>query len=131
MSSSSVPNTASHPNRKVRARFADMIGGGTAYAGSKPTAEPECKCPNEFFAKNNPHPNCDVHGVRTASKPSVDSDKTPPPTMDKAPRRSSMTPPPTMTKPDPTMTKPDKAPLRDRIAGKIATKPKDEESAAK
>jgi len=59
--SSHVKDTASHPNRKVRARFADMVGGGTAYAGPKEEKEP-------------------------------------------------------------------KKPLRDRIADKIATKPKDESS---
>lgn len=58
-----VPDRAGHPGRRVRARVADMIGGGDSYAG--PKAE-----------------------------------------------------------------KPAKAPLRDRIADKIATKPKGEEAPA-
>jgi hypothetical protein len=64
--SSHVKDTARHPGRKVRARVADFVGGGDAYAGPKEEKE------------------------------------------EKAPKK----------------------PLRDRIADKIATKPKDEDSSS-
>jgi hypothetical protein len=136
--STSVPDRASHPKRKVRARVADMIGGGTAYAGSKPTAEPECNCPNEFVAKNHPRPDCDVHGdFSSANKPSFDSDKTPKKDScgscelneDGSRTRNWLCD--EHGNPPPTMTKPDKAPLRNRIAGKLASKTKDSGSAPK
>jgi hypothetical protein len=65
--SSSPEDRGEHKGRKVRARVADFVGGGSAYSGDKPAKEP----------------------------------------------------------------KPAKAPLRDRIAGKIASKPKDSGEAAK
>ena len=134
--SNSPSDRSGHTGRKVRARVADFIGGGSAYAGSKPAEEPKCSCPNEAIARMNPRPDCDVHGD-FAAKPSFDFDDTPKKAScgscelreDGSVRKNLLCD--EHGNPPPKITQPAKTPLRDRIAGKLASKTKDSGSAPK
>jgi len=66
--SSHVKDTASHPNRRVRARVADMIGGGTAYSGPKEDKEPKKPLRDRIADKIATKPKAEDSGSSSAPK---------------------------------------------------------------